>query len=339
VQQTFLSALEAMRADDRELQLGAWLHRIAHNAAIDALRKPDASWEQLDERLGGVLAPDQVLERRDDLRCVLAGLSRLPERQRQAMVLRELEGRSYEEIAAGLGGTRSAVRQLLNRARNALRTGAAALIPTVIGRMPPGTGRDLGPVVAEVVSPSTGPALAKGSAAVVAAAAALAVTTGGAPEHGGTPIAGAGRDGALHSTPSATPDGRPAIGRGVSAQGMDGLGAGPGPRVHGRSHAAAPAVRLPGGLSRREAAPAPNREAGGGRGGLGAVKPAPHRPARGGEPIGPPRSTSPESAPPTTEPDTAVDDEEDAPPPALVSSAGDEGLEKDASADDDALGG
>jgi RNA polymerase sigma factor (sigma-70 family) len=129
VQQTFLSALEAMRADDRELQLGAWLHRIAHNAAIDALRKPDASWEQLDERLDGVLAADQVLERRDDLRCVLAGLSRLPERQRQAMVLRELEGRSYEEIAAGLGGTRSAVRQLLNRARNALRTGAAAADP------------------------------------------------------------------------------------------------------------------------------------------------------------------------------------------------------------------
>ena len=46
-----------------------------------------------------------------------------------AIVLRELEGRSYDEIALALGVTDGAVRQLLNRARNALRAAAAAITP------------------------------------------------------------------------------------------------------------------------------------------------------------------------------------------------------------------
>jgi hypothetical protein len=53
----------------------------------------------------------------------------LPDRQRDAIVLRELEGRSYEEIALALGVTDGAVRQLLNRARNSLRAAAAAVTP------------------------------------------------------------------------------------------------------------------------------------------------------------------------------------------------------------------
>jgi hypothetical protein len=53
----------------------------------------------------------------------------LPERQRSAILLREMEGRSYEEIATALGVTDGAVRQLLNRARNTLRAAAASVIP------------------------------------------------------------------------------------------------------------------------------------------------------------------------------------------------------------------
>jgi RNA polymerase sigma factor (sigma-70 family) len=121
VQQTFLNALEAMAADDRDLHLAAWLHRIAHNAAIDALRGPNAGSDQLDERLNAVPTPDQILDRRVGFRSVVASMQRLPERQRRAIVLRELEGRSYQEIAVAMAGSRSAVRQLLNRARNTLR--------------------------------------------------------------------------------------------------------------------------------------------------------------------------------------------------------------------------
>ena len=53
----------------------------------------------------------------------------LPERQRSAILLREMEGRSYEEIATALGVSDGAVRQLLHRARNALRAAAASVIP------------------------------------------------------------------------------------------------------------------------------------------------------------------------------------------------------------------
>ena len=51
----------------------------------------------------------------------------LPERQRDAIVMRELEGRSYEEIAARLGASHGAVRQLLNRARHAIRDRVGAI--------------------------------------------------------------------------------------------------------------------------------------------------------------------------------------------------------------------
>ena len=60
---------------------------------------------------------------------MLVAVQALPDRQRDAIVLRELEGRSYEEIALALGVTGGAVRQLLNRARNSLRATAAAVTP------------------------------------------------------------------------------------------------------------------------------------------------------------------------------------------------------------------
>ena len=60
---------------------------------------------------------------------MLAAVSTLPERQRDAIILRELEGRSYDEIAAELGVSGGSVRQLLNRGRNTLRAGMTAVTP------------------------------------------------------------------------------------------------------------------------------------------------------------------------------------------------------------------
>ena len=132
VQQALLRALEAMRADQRELQLGPWLHRIVHNTAIDALRRLDSHWEELDERMDGVESTHSAVERRARFRSVVARVGSLPERQRRALVLRELEGRSYKEISATLGVSGAGVRQLLNRARNAVRAGAGALVPPAL---------------------------------------------------------------------------------------------------------------------------------------------------------------------------------------------------------------
>jgi RNA polymerase sigma factor (sigma-70 family) len=129
VQQAFVKAYEAMRRDAAELTLKPWLYRIAHNGALNALRDRALGHAQLDERIDGVERPEQVLERSLGLRRLVVAVQALPERQRDAILLRELEGRSYEEIATALGVTDGAVRQLLNRARNSLRSAAAAVVP------------------------------------------------------------------------------------------------------------------------------------------------------------------------------------------------------------------
>ena len=137
VQQTFLRAYDALRASEGEMNLRPWLYRIAHNQALNALRDRALSHEELDERIDGVERPDQTLEGRERLRDVMAAVAALPERQRAAIVLRELEGRSYEEIAAELGVTGGAVRALLNRAHSTLRAGMTALAPYgLMARLP-----------------------------------------------------------------------------------------------------------------------------------------------------------------------------------------------------------
>jgi RNA polymerase sigma factor (sigma-70 family) len=176
VQQALLRALEAMRADERELQLGPWLHRIAHNTAIDSLRRMDSHWEELDERMDGVEPTHAAVERRARFNSVMSDMGELPERQRRALVLRELEGRSYDEIAATLGVTGDGVRQLLNRARNAMRAAATALVPpALVGRI---AGSQASVRIAELMDPPASALMAKATAAAAAGAVALFAVTG-----------------------------------------------------------------------------------------------------------------------------------------------------------------
>jgi RNA polymerase sigma factor (sigma-70 family) len=176
VQQTLLRALEAMRADERELQLEPWLHRIAHNAAIDSLRRMDSHWEELDDRMDGVEPTHAAVERRARFNSVMSNMGELPERQRRALVLRELEGRSYDEIATTLGVTGDGVRQLLNRARNTMRAAATAVVPpALVGRI---AGSQAGVRIAELMDPPSSALMAKATAAVAAGAVALFAVTG-----------------------------------------------------------------------------------------------------------------------------------------------------------------
>jgi RNA polymerase sigma factor (sigma-70 family) len=199
VQQALLRALEAMRADERELQLGPWLHRIAHNTAIDSLRRMDSHWEELDERMDGVEPTHAAAERRARFNSVMSNLGELPERQRRALVLRELEGRSYDEIATTLGVTGDGVRQLLNRARNTMRAAATALVPpALVGRI---AGNQASMRIAELMDPPSSALMAKATAAVAAGAVALFAVTGPPTgDRGGVPRAEAG------ATPPAAQD-------------------------------------------------------------------------------------------------------------------------------------
>jgi RNA polymerase sigma factor (sigma-70 family) len=128
-QDAFSKALLALRRDDAEIELRPWLYRIVRNTALNELRDSPPASEVLAEALAGGRNPAEELERREDLAELIRKLQTLPESQRAAIVMRELEGLSHEEIAAALGLSRGAVRQTIHRARVTLRDGLGMLLP------------------------------------------------------------------------------------------------------------------------------------------------------------------------------------------------------------------
>jgi RNA polymerase sigma-70 factor (ECF subfamily) len=130
VQQAFLQAFVSLRdGARREIALRPWLYRIARNCAIDLLRKQPFEHDELDPDFDGMPQTPGVFEQKEELARIVAAIQALPEGQRRALTLRELEGRSYGEISAELGHTDSGVRQLIFRARTALRNLGALLLP------------------------------------------------------------------------------------------------------------------------------------------------------------------------------------------------------------------
>ncbi len=212
VQQSFVNAYEAMLRSRSELNVRPWLYRIAHNAALNALRDQALRHSELPEAIDAAERPDEALERATGLREVLAAVQALPERQRAAIVLRELEGRSYEEIAAELGVSGGSVRQLLHRARSTLRASATAVIPVgLLVRLPwtasaePVAGR-----VAELAGAAGGgAALAKVCATALVTG---AVVGGVAVAPGGDGERAAGPERAAASEGSGGPDARGRVG-------------------------------------------------------------------------------------------------------------------------------
>ena len=130
VQQAFMQAFVSLRdGARREIALRPWLYRIARNCAIDMLRKQPFDHDELDPDFDGVPQTPGVFEQKEELARIVAAIQALPEGQRRALTLRELEGRSYGEISAELGHTDSGVRQLIFRARTALRNLGALIMP------------------------------------------------------------------------------------------------------------------------------------------------------------------------------------------------------------------
>ena len=118
VQQALLRAyLSLRRGDLRHVALRAWLYRIARNCAIDLLRSRPPEHEQLDLEFDGVPQPPRLVEQKEEIGTLVSAMRELPEGQRRALTLSELEGRSYSEISAELGQTGPGVRQLIFRAR------------------------------------------------------------------------------------------------------------------------------------------------------------------------------------------------------------------------------
>jgi RNA polymerase sigma factor (sigma-70 family) len=181
VQQALLAAWAALRRGDDVEHVGAWLHRIVHNTALNARRGPTEDPAELGEVAGTGGAPHDELERRLAIRETLTHMAELPERQRAALLHTALQGRSHQEVAAALGLTDGAVRQLVHRARTALRAAATALTPApVVGWLASAGARSeplvprIGELVAGGASAGAAAGLVKTGAAVVAVSGAVA---------------------------------------------------------------------------------------------------------------------------------------------------------------------
>jgi RNA polymerase sigma factor (sigma-70 family) len=134
-QDAFSKALLALRRDHAEIELRPWLFRIVRNTALNELRDHPPSPEVLAEAIAAGSNPAEELERREELADLMRRLRSLPEPQRAAIVMRELEGLSHEEIAAALGLSGGAARQAIYRARQALRNGLGLLLPLPLMRL------------------------------------------------------------------------------------------------------------------------------------------------------------------------------------------------------------
>ena len=128
-QEAFTKAYLALRGSDKEIQLRPWLYRIVRNTALTNIRDEPKPALELDEARAAGMSPEELAEQREEISRLLAGLRELPEPQRAAIVMRELEGLSHEQIAASLGLSGGAVRQSIYRARRALRDAAGMLVP------------------------------------------------------------------------------------------------------------------------------------------------------------------------------------------------------------------
>jgi RNA polymerase sigma factor (sigma-70 family) len=128
-QDAFSKALPALRRSEAEIELRPWLYRIVRNTALNDLRDRAPVAAELSETLPGGRSTAAEVEAREEIRDLMERLQALPEPQRAALVMRELEGLSHDEIAAALGVSGGAARQAIYRARAALRDGLGLLVP------------------------------------------------------------------------------------------------------------------------------------------------------------------------------------------------------------------
>ena len=203
LQATFVRAWQALRAGTEVRDLRPWLYRIAHNQAVNTLRAA-ASALPLTPELAA-LSTEAEVEQREELRATLDGIDALPDRQRAAILAVAVADRPHADVAAELELSDGALRQLLLRARSALRAAATAITPYPIVSWV-ASGQEVGAArVAEVAASAGGAGVAiKAGAAVLAAGAVVAGAPALRDEHVAAPAA-ANRAHREHSAPARRP--------------------------------------------------------------------------------------------------------------------------------------
>jgi RNA polymerase sigma factor (sigma-70 family) len=132
LQEVFVNAYKAMLRDEREINLRPWLYRIARNRSLNHLRKPTADAQESMDMVPAVEASStaEKVHNREEFRQLLVDVQKLPETQRSALLLREMDALSYEEIAAAMETTVPSVKSLLVRARISLAEASQARLLT-----------------------------------------------------------------------------------------------------------------------------------------------------------------------------------------------------------------
>lgn len=133
VQEAWLSAWSHLPGFRGQSQVRTWLIRIVTTKALNAMRRPQRTIALHAAPEPTVAGPEQWAEHRERVATVRAAVAALPARQREAVVLRDLEGLSYEQVAAVTGVSVASVKSALFRGRQAL---AVALGPYRLDEQP-----------------------------------------------------------------------------------------------------------------------------------------------------------------------------------------------------------
>src|SRR5262245_3816142 len=120
LQNTMVKVLRALPGEKRRIRLKPWLYRIAHNESVALLRRRREAQELDPERAAAGPGLAEEAATRERLRTLIADLDELPERQRAALVMRELAGLDFDEIAGALDTSSATARQTVYEARLSL---------------------------------------------------------------------------------------------------------------------------------------------------------------------------------------------------------------------------
>jgi RNA polymerase sigma factor (sigma-70 family) len=128
LQDVFVAAFNAMLADERKINVRPWLYRIARNRCLNHLRRASpVGVDSMDTYFAdhGQSVTERILQR-ERFQALVQDIGMLAETQRTALLLREIDALSYEQIAEVMETTVPSVKSLLVRARVALAEAAEA---------------------------------------------------------------------------------------------------------------------------------------------------------------------------------------------------------------------
>jgi RNA polymerase sigma factor (sigma-70 family) len=132
LQEVFAAAFNAILADKREINVRPWLYRIARNRSLNHLRRTTAiGVDSMDVHLSehGESTAEKA-HKREEFRLLMSDVQDLPETQRTALLLREIDALSYDQIAEAMETTIPSVKSLLVRARVSLAEASEARLLT-----------------------------------------------------------------------------------------------------------------------------------------------------------------------------------------------------------------